>query len=64
MPLHLTQAGLAGSVWNPAGRAPIIVVVVGIVPAAVVPIIVVVMGVTVEYVIVPVIGTAVVAAGS
>jgi hypothetical protein len=55
---------LAGSVWNPAGRAPIIVVVVGIVPAAVVPIIVVVMGVTVEYVIVPVIGTAVVAAGS
>jgi hypothetical protein len=31
------QEGLAGSVWNPAGRGAIIMVVVGIVPAAVVP---------------------------
>jgi len=33
---------LAGRVWNPDGSVPIIVVVVGIVPAAVVPTIVVV----------------------
>jgi hypothetical protein len=41
VPLHFTHWGFAGKVWNPEGRVPIMVVVVGIVPATVVPIIVV-----------------------
>jgi hypothetical protein len=41
VPLHFTHCGFAGRVWNPEGRVPYMVVVVGMVPATVVPIIVV-----------------------
>ena len=64
MPLHFTQEGFAGSVWNPAGRGAIIIVVVGIVPAAVVPTIVVVVYVVAgidDVYVVPDIGTVVAA---